>query len=311
MPRLLAFACALIVVLLGSSARAQGADAQTQPPAPPEPPLSFAPIASPERVQVERWQPAAQLQSSLKDWYVVAAGAGVGLAAAIAQPQPQHARGGVLFDDWVRDHLRVGGLQRRYQFRDASDVGLSLETTWPFFVDALITAWWYRGNTYVAREMTRVDAQTLAVLAGFQGLMNVSVSRERPYGQDCGSAELPSDSIDCQGSNRYRSFFSGHTSTSFASAALICVHHLKLKLLGPVGDIASCIGSELVAATVSTFRIVGDMHYATDVLTGMFVGTALGVGIPLLHYRSSEKKPDEANINIIPIGTGLGLGGTF
>ena len=322
MSRLLAFACALSLslVVFSPAARAQDADAKPQPapqqtdPAPDvtlPSPMSFAPIANPDRVQVERWQPASELHSSLKDWYVVAAGAGVGLASAIAQPQPAHAKGGVLFDEWARNNLRIGNLQRRYQFRDASDVGLSLATTWPFFVDALITAWWYRGNSDVARDMTRVDFETLAVLAGIQGVANTAVSRERPYGRDCGSADLPADSIDCQGSNRYRSFFSGHTSTSFASAALICMHHLKLKLLGPVGDIASCVGGEMVAATVSTFRMVGDMHYATDVLTGMFVGTALGIGIPLLHYRTEPKKPDEANVSIVPIGTGIGLGGTF
>lgn len=299
MPRLLALACAFFLIFLAGSTRAQVAA-----------PTEFAPLAEPDRAQVERWQPAAQLRTSLTDWYVVGAGAGIALGMAIADPRPAHAKGGVLFDEWVRDHLRVGGLQRRYQFRDASDVGLSLETTWPFFVDALITAWWFRGNSDVARDMTRVDAETLAILAGFQGMMNVAVSRERPYGRDCGR-DLPDDSIDCQASNRYRSFFSGHTSTSFASAALVCMHHLKLKLLGPVGDLASCLGAEAVAATVSTFRIVGDMHYATDVLTGMVVGTALGVGIPLLHYRSEPKKPDEGSVSLIPVGAGIGIGGTF
>ena len=58
------------------------------------------------------------------------------------------------------------------------------------------------------------------------------VSRERPYGQTCGTTDLPSATNDCEGNVRYRSFFSGHSAFTFMAAGLICVHHEKLDLLG-------------------------------------------------------------------------------
>ena len=48
---------------------------------------------------------------------------------------------------------------------------------------------------------------------------NVVVSRERPFGKDCGG-ELPDDAIDCRDSFHYRSFFSGHSAFSFTGGGV-------------------------------------------------------------------------------------------
>jgi membrane-associated phospholipid phosphatase len=248
------------------------------------------------------------------DLIVTGVGGAVTLATAIIPPRATHVSGGVLFDDAIRSALRAEGSQTRYIFRDASDVGLSLMVTWPFFADSLMSAWWYRGSRDVAEQMALINLQALAVSASIQGVTNVLVSRERPYGGDCGTAELPSNAIDCTSTRHYRSFFSGHSALSFTSAALICMDHIEHELLGEPWDTLSCAGGYAVAATTATFRVVGDMHYATDVLTGALAGTLIGYGIPLLHYSHvnvGTVQTGGVRMQIVPSGIGAGLVGTF
>ena len=259
---------------------------------------------------VWKWQ-----RFSTADYLLTTAGSGITLGAAILKPRPQHSlSGGLWFDDDVRSALRAHSLANRYIFRDASDVGLSLAVTWPFMGDALTAAWWYRGSREAAEEMALIDLETLAVTGAIQGATNVLVSRERPYGRDCGSEQLPSDSIDCSHSVHYRSFFSGHSAFSFTGAALICVHHFENELLGPPWDTLSCAGGYAVAATTATFRVVADVHYASDVLTGALMGTLVGYGVPLLHY-SRRGAPattlGSLELHVVPAAGGIGVLGIF
>ena len=252
---------------------------------------------------------------SALDYGVGLAGGALTLAMAIVVPLPTHAiQGPVLFDTSVRNALRAPGLQVRYTYRDFSDVGVSLAVTWPFFADALTTAWWYRGSRDTAEQMALIDLEALAVIGAVQGATNVLVSRERPYGADCGNGELPNQADDCVGATRYRSFFSGHTAFSFTGAALICVHHLKHELIGAPWDAVSCAGGYAVAATTSLFRMVADMHYATDVLTGALAGTLVGYGVPLLHYAFPVPRGSaggHVQLTLAPSPGGASLLGVF
>ncbi len=245
------------------------------------------------------------------DYLITGVGAGTTLAAAIITPRRSHGLdGGILFDDWARRTFRRDDLEARYTFRDASDVGLSLAVTWPFFADSLVAAWWYRGSRDVAQELALIDLQTLAVSGAIQGVTNLLASRERPYGQDCGGDQLPGDSLDCTGSVRYRSFFSGHSAFSFTGAALICTHHFNNELLGPPWDALSCAGGYLVAATTASFRVASDVHYASDVLTGALLGTLVGYGVPLLHYMTPASQT-ATQVWLVPAAGGLGAIGVF
>jgi membrane-associated phospholipid phosphatase len=239
------------------------------------------------------------------------------LASAIASPQPKHWSGGVLFDDGVRDAIRMRTLQGRYGVRDASDVGLSFMATWPFLIDALLTAWYRNGDPEIAKRMAIVDAEALAIIGGVQETTTTISSRERPYARNCGTTGpegIPQDSVDCDGSVKYRSFFSGHSSISFTSAGLLCVHHLGLELLGSPGDAITCAGGYVVATTTALFRVMGDMHYATDVLTGAAIGSIVGIGVPLLRRTRVATEPHEnggLRLQLIPVAAGLGVGGAF
>lgn len=248
------------------------------------------------------------------DAAVMITGGALTLATAIIPPQAAHVRGPILFDEDVRDTLRASSTQTRYIFRDASDVGLSLAVTWPFFVDALFTAWWLRGSRDTAEQMALVGLETLAVSGALQGVTNMLVSRERPYGERCRNGELPTHAIDCTSSSHFRSFFSGHSSFSFTSAALICFNHFELGLLGSPWDTISCLGAYGVAATTATFRVVSDMHYTSDILTGAILGTVVGYGVPLLHFRRPSlgtARVGNASFRLVPTGTGASVVGVF
>jgi membrane-associated phospholipid phosphatase len=251
---------------------------------------------------------------STADWIITGTGAAITIAAAIIPPQSKHSLGGgIAFDDGARKTLRLPTSEGRYVARDGSDVILSLEATWPFFVDALITTWWYRGSPDAAAQMALVDGEALAIVTAIQGATNTLVSRERPYGQICGTPELPDQTNDCEGNVRYRSFFSGHSAFTFMAAGLICVHHQKLDLLGGAGDDIACVTAYAGAAATATLRVMGDMHYASDVAIGAGVGTLVGLAVPLIHYRRVNLAPTAAGVDLtlIPVGAGLGVGGTF
>jgi len=261
------------------------------------------------------WRPKREVWYSTTDFVVTGLSAAVVIGAAIARPRPTHWRGGILFDEDVRDALRVQNIYGRYATRDASDVGVSLMSTWPFLVDGLITAWWYRGRADIARNMSIVGAEAFAVAAALQGIANDVGSRERPFGRNCGK-DIPADSVDCDGNVRYRSFFSGHTTLSFVSAGLLCTNHLMIGLLGKEGDRATCVGGIAVGVMSSVFRVMSDMHYATDVAVGALVGGAAGVVVPLLHYKAPESKDPTPSLGIrdmrlAPVGQGVGVMGTF
>ncbi len=322
--RLCGVTLAAVAVLLPQSAFAQNSDpgyASVDPDLTPSetpdgpvrigpPPLASAPT---DTLPPLTWNWS---QFSTVNYVIGATAGAVTLSSAIVKPRATHAlSGGRWFDDDVRNALRVRSLSDRYIFRDASDVGLSLTVTWPFVADALTAAWWYRGSREVAEQMALIDLETLTISAAIQGVSNVLVSRERPYGRDCGSNELPSNASDCDGSSHYRSFFSQHSTLAFTGAALICVHHFDNELLGPPWDAISCAGGYAVAATTATFRVVSDLHYASDVITGALVGTLVGYGVPLLHYRNKNSLPSTQTggpeLHLIPSPGGLGLMGTF
>jgi membrane-associated phospholipid phosphatase len=90
------------------------------------------------------------------------------------------------------------------------------------------------------------------------------------------------------------SFYSGHTSTSasasFFTAKVFCDYHPEL------GNKKYLIYSLALLPPLYTgfFRYKGMKHFPTDVLTGLAIGTTVGILIPHLH----KKTP--ANLSIVP-----------
>ncbi|MBO6940252.1 MAG: phosphatase PAP2 family protein [Deltaproteobacteria bacterium] len=212
------------------------------------------------------------------------------------------------FDDVVRRNLRRDDLEERSRVRDASDLVLSLAVSFPFLFDGLVSAFWYHESPEVGRELTLLAIEVQFVTAAIQSTANMLASRVRPYVRDCGG-ELAEDNGDCTGSVRFRSYFSGHTSQAFAGAVTSCVFHAKFPLYGGGSkDVLPCIGLLAGASAVGVFRMMGDMHYVTDVLSGALVGTAVGLALPLLRMRNLERG---RHVSIVPNGLGLAVVGSL
>lgn len=256
----------------------------------------------------------------LSDLLVTAASGATILAAALVGPSPRHARGGVLVDEDVRDALRIGDENGRRAARDASDALLNIMLAFPFLVDAAAYTAWYRQSREVAWNLALVNVETLALTEAVRTVFNVVVSRERPYGRECGGA-LPNEAFDCDARSRYYSFFSGHSSQTFASAALTCSHHLNLDLYGGGwADAAPCLAGFGLASATALLRVIGDMHYLSDVLVGAAFGTAMGFTVPwlVLHRRrghgsraAASGHDGGAEVVLVPMAGGAGVAGVF
>jgi membrane-associated phospholipid phosphatase len=60
--------------------------------------------------------------------------------------------------------------------------------------------------------------------------------------------------------------------------------------------------------------MMGDMHYATDVIVGSVMGTAIGFLVPVLHeqiFGERDLAPNAVHISVVPTGTGVSVVGAF
>ena len=299
---------------LGSSAHAQSAPGVAEPASPPA--LDASATVSERRGphgDPVSWNPAWPTFGA-GEWVATGAGVLTLLASRVIPVREVHWRGGVLFDEGAREHLRVGGLSGRRWARDASDIGLVVNESWPYF-DAFVVAAWYRESPEVAWQQGLITAEVLAVTAGMQSIVASLVARERPYGRLCGTDGLREDSRDCDSRDRYYSFYSGHTSQAFAGAAVNCMHHAYVPLYGGGwNDAWPCVGSMAIAAATAFFRVGTDVHYTTDVATGALMGTATGLFLPwFLHYRHGTPTPlgGERSWSFTLVPTGLGASGVL
>ena len=80
-----------------------------------------------------------------------------------------------------------------------------------------------------------------------------------------------------------------------------------------VADALACAGTITLAASTGTLRVLGDRHYASDVVVGAVVGFAVGYGVPtLFHYGKVDKSSQTAQA-LEPLGAGVGptISGSF
>ena len=106
-------------------------------------------------------------------------------------------------------------------------------------------------------------------------------------------------------------------------AGLTCVHHQHLPLYGGgVADLAPCLAMIGVSLGTGVARIMGDRHWASDVLTGWTVGALSGYVLPsVLHYGFGGGRPmGEMRVGgarIVPTllaqvgGAGFGVVGSY
>jgi membrane-associated phospholipid phosphatase len=223
-----------------------------------------------------RWNPRFT-HFTTAQYGLTLAGVGAVLASNAFMPSRNevHWRGNILFDHGARNVFAASTENGRRMASNVSDylaLGLAL---YPFAVDALFAAGLARGNADVAMQLALIGAQSLMVAQLVTGLTKRLVGRERP---DVASCKVGNE-LGCGSENE--SFISGHTSTAFTGAGLICATQQNLRLYGSGLAGAIACGAALgVATTVGTLRMVADRHHMSDVLAGAAVGLAAGYLLP-------------------------------
>jgi membrane-associated phospholipid phosphatase len=286
-----------------------------------------ASATDPDRVEWSQDWPRAR-------WWEAANAVVLTIADAEIEPnvpiQSQaHWRGGILFDDWVRNGLRGRTAAIQSAASTTSDILYYAGTIGPLVIDNYFVALSVHQNADVALQMLVINMQAL----GMSGLVSLiaehGAGRARPYTDTCDAnghiydgsgAPTPNH---CGTSNDFRSFFSGHTAAVTTMAGLTCAHHQHLPLYGGgLADLAPCLVMIAAAAGTGILRIVYDEHWASDVLTGAMVGTLSGYVLPsLLHYgfggghaigevRSGSFWMVPSVVGY-PGGAGLGVGGVY
>ena len=218
---------------------------------------------------------------------------GVGtFVAEVVQPTATEARwkGGVLFDDAIGIRLRARTLEGHERALYWSDTLWRISLAYPLVVDIWVLALGVHRSPEVAAQMLLIDLQSFAFTGSLTLVAQLLTRRDRPYVARCGEEGTFSP---CGTKRDHTSFPSGHTAVAMTSAMLTCSHHRRLDLLD--SQVASgLLCGAAVAAAVGTgvLRIVGDRHYATDVLGGLAVGVLSGYVLPAwLHYGFSLQAP--------------------
>ncbi len=225
-------------------------------------------------------------------------------------------RGFVLFDEPVHDALMAGDREGRERAATVSDVLLGAMLAWPI-VDSLAVAGLVYQSSDVAWQLTMITAESYAANFLIGTLVKHLVGRERPHGMRCTLEDRLEDPARCGPEGRLRSFLSGHSSSAFDAAGLVCVNHAYLPLYGGgAGDYVACGAALLTASIIATLRIIADRHYATDVIAGALLGLATGFLLPfLLHYQWDPSDHHPPTIGATAIGLTsapiVSLGGSF
>ena len=352
LPRITAAVAAVLTCSVLASARAQPAQPPAPPPATapgvPVPPSQPAPLA-PTKAAVEpsasevdvvtgAGKPgpppgprrtlheaslAARLEWRWPTFSLAQLGVTLGQGAlAIGSqiiPGMDNFQGINGFDESGRRALRITDFDDSLVARDMSDVGLIVLLN-QRLIDTLFVTWWFHDKGSTALQMGLIDGQTITFSAGLNSFVAAVAGRRRPYNRSiCHDPEF-AETNDCTGSNRYRSFFSGHSTAAFTLAALTCVHHIELPLYGGGPQEAiPCVGTMITASAVALLRVASDQHYLTDVLVGAAFGTASGFAVPyLFHYMHDEKAPNKTlkalgftAMSIGPTPGGLQMAGAF
>lgn len=130
-------------------------------------------------------------------------------------------------------------------------------------------------------------AEVALLTVGFTGLTKSIVMRKRPflYNTDINLSDKQSIILN---NDSFDSFFSGHTSSAFASAVFLSKTYTDIYGRNTLGKIIW--GTSLTIASLTGYlRYKSGYHYPTDILAGAMVGSAIGYIIPLLHKRNAVK----------------------
>lgn len=258
------------------------------------------PSAAPKDATEGLWRKAWPTFSYLEGATTIVSGAATAILATLPAPERPNWRGGILFDDAVRDQLRLSSPSARRTARTIGDWPYYTAALLPLALDPLVALGFaHDGKAALNLELIGLEAFSYAGLMSFTST-RIS-ARERPDVTEC--RRHNADPASC-GSDT-EAFWSGHTSIVAASAGLVCANHRFMALWGGgLADAGACALAGSAALVTGVSRLMADRHYTTDVLFGFGVGFGFGYGVPtLLHYARS--KPG-LSLTLVPILGGDG-----
>jgi membrane-associated phospholipid phosphatase len=167
-------------------------------------------------------------------------------------------------------------LKGRFSTRDAriSDYLVGTEVALPF---ALLGS---QGLTTDTVKYALVYGETLSLSILLNGVVKYSVARPRPYVYSA-DADVLQYAMD-QGKDSHLSFYSGHSSTAFATSVSSAILFAQRSQNNVARTAVWAAGLAMASAT-ATLRTTAGKHFYSDVLVGSAVGTTIGWGIPRLH----------------------------
>lgn len=149
-------------------------------------------------------------------------------------------------------------------------------------------------------EDTAVLAQTLLVNGALVSAAKYSVQRPIPL------VYAPAEPSVVNSPSNYRSFYSGHTSTTFAALTAMSMTWT----LRHGGTWWPWVVTVVVGTSVGLERIYAGRHFPSDVLVGAAAGTLVGLAVPWLHSRA---RIGPGTVQLAPLqgGAMLAWGGRF
>jgi membrane-associated phospholipid phosphatase len=229
---------------------------------------------------------------------------------ALPPQKEPHWIGGILFDDAVRNALRVhspAALRTVWALSDGVDVAL---VALVFGLDSLAVPT-LRGSPDVAIQLGLMDAEAYAYSSVVAIGLYDSVGRARPSYEDCQRNPM---FVGCNISPT-ASFPSGHTNEAFTAAGASCANHGFVPIYASsLWDHLACIRDLVLATSDGVLRIVGDRHYATDVLAGASIGFGFGYGVPTWLHYTAHQGASSVTWTVVPMPggqPGVALAGSF
>jgi membrane-associated phospholipid phosphatase len=143
-------------------------------------------------------------------------------------------------------------------------------------------------------EDTVVYGEALLVTDALTNLAKYTVQRPIPRVYSPGTPAYVSSPAD------YRSFFSGHTSSTFA--ALTAMSMTWTLRHGPTWWPWAITG--VVGTSVALERVLAGRHFPSDVVIGAAAGTLVGLTVPWLHARA---RVGPGTVEIEPVADGAML----
>lgn len=230
--------------------------------------------------------------------------AGVMLLAAGPSPKDCKWCGSNGFDEAVRGLLRADNPRAPAGLSHALSMGAAPALA----LGALVPPALMTGGGREALENVVIALDAVAVTFGITQFTKRTVARERPAEHHGVYSATEYADKDYE---RFQSFFSGDTSLAFSLASsATTISFLRGYSVAPY---VLGMGSVIAFGTAG-LRIAADMHWATDVLTGAAVGTAVGFGMPYFLHARKHAAGDGSLVVAPRVGVGeIGVlaGGTF